>query len=268
MPSDVSGTTPLPPVLQAYLDQTMQVAGHPMEDSPVPDTEIRATASAARIPRMGILGGTFDPIHIGHLLLAQEAASCMQLDRVYFVPAGQPPHKPGQPIVPIPHRLAMVEMATGDNALFAVSRLDADEQAPSYTVDLIKRMRARLQIPVQIYFLMGMDSLQDLATWHQPDWLIDHCHLVALSRPAVQVNWSALERRFANIRCRVTVLDMPGLDVSGMNVRERLRSRHPIRYLVPPAVIHYIQTHGLYAPPRTAKQEPGYPPLPTNCGTC
>ncbi len=245
MPSDNPGPSALPSLLQVYLDRYLQVPGSPGADSGVPDNQVLAAAAACQ-PRLGIFGGTFDPIHIGHLLLAQEAASYMHLNRVYFVPAGQPPHKPGQPITPIRHRLAMSTIATRDNDLFAVSQLDADDQVPSYTADLLRRLQASLQIPVQIYFLMGMDSLRDLATWHQPEWLVDNCNLVALSRPTIRMDWSALEHRFPNIRHRVQVLDMPGLDVSGMNVRERLRTQHPIRYLVPPDVIRYIRQHRLY----------------------
>ncbi len=246
-PSNAQYPAPLPLILQSHLDLAMQTYEADMANSYEATLDIQVPETFDCIPRLGVFGGTFDPIHIGHLLLAQEAAAHMKLNRVYFVPAGQPPHKPGQPITPIQHRLAMAEIATRDNSLFAVSRLDASDEKPSYTVDLIKRINQPLKVEVQVFFLMGMDSLQDLATWHQPDWLLDNCNLVALNRPSVRVDWSTLEMRFPNIQNRVTVLDMPGLDVSGMNVRERLRLHHPIRYLVPAEVSHYIQQHGLYA---------------------
>ncbi len=246
MLSDDRGPARLSSHVQVYLDQVMQVSCRTSTARPALSPAALAAIADLEPPRIGVFGGTFDPIHIGHLLLAQEAAMHMALDRVYFVPAGQPPHKPDQPITSIRHRLAMADIATQDNTRFAVSRLDANDQVPSYTVELIRRIHAPLQLSVQTYFLMGMDSLQDLVSWYQPDWLVDHCNLVALSRPTVQVDWSVLEQRFPHIQQRVTVLDMPGLDVSGMNVRDRLRTRHPIRYLVPPAVIQYIQEHALY----------------------
>ena len=197
-------------------------------------------------PRLGVLGGTFDPIHIGHLLLAQEAAKIMQLDRVYFVPAGQPPHKPGQPITPTQHRITMARLATESNPLFGVSELDAAEDTPSFTVELMQRLQARLPLQTDIYFLMGLDSLQDLPTWHNPGWLLENCNLVAMYRPDVRIDWPELQKALPNIRERVKVLEMPGLDVSGLNVRARFMDGQPVRYLLTPEVITYIRKHHLY----------------------
>ena len=205
-------------------------------------------------PRLGVLGGTFDPIHIGHLLLAQEAAFRMRLDRVYFAPAGCPPHKSHQPVTPIQHRLAMTALAIRDNPRFAVSRLDIDEGRPSYSTALMQRLQSRLRVPADLFFLMGLDSLRDLPHWHEPAWLVQHGNLVVLHRPDVAIDWPALEKALPGIRRRVEVLAMPGLDVSGLNVRGRFLSRQPVRYLLCPAVIAYIKAHGLYADPRANRR--------------
>ncbi len=199
-----------------------------------------------RRPRLGVLGGTFDPIHIGHLLLAQEAANLMELDRVYFVPAGQPPHKPNQPIAAAHHRVTMARLATRSNPLFGVSELDAAEDSPSFTVKLMQGLQARLPRPVDIYFLMGLDSLHDLPTWHNPSWLLENCNLVALFRPEVEIDWQVLQDALPNVRERVQVLEMPGLDVSGLDVRARFLEGQPVQYLLTPEVIAYIRRHHLY----------------------
>lgn len=197
-------------------------------------------------PRLGVLGGTFDPIHIGHLLLAQEAADIMDLDRVYFVPAGCPPHKPDQPVTPVRHRVNMARLATRSNVLFGVSELDADESSPSFTVDLMQRLQSRLPLPADIYFLMGLDSLKDLPTWHNPAWLLEHCNMVALSRPDVRIDWDELSCQLPGARERIAVLEMPGLEVSGLDVRARIMEGKPVRYLLTPEVIEYIRRHRLY----------------------
>ncbi len=217
------------------LDRELEVHGAASPPQPLP-----------RPPRLGVLGGTFDPIHIGHLLLAQEAANIMRLDRVYFVPAGQPPHKPDQPVTAARHRVAMAQLATRSNPLFGVSELDAAEDAPSFTVELMQRLQSRLPPRTDVYFLMGLDSLHDLPTWHNPAWLLENCKLVALFRPDVQIDWSVLQQTLPNVRERVRILEMPGLEVSGLDVRARFMDGQPVRYLLTPEVIAYIRKHHLY----------------------
>lgn len=219
----------------ADLDLALSVCGAAIPPFPLPER-----------PRLGVLGGTFDPIHIGHLLLAQEAAKLMGLDRVYFVPAGQPPHKSDQPISTASHRVVMARLATSSNPLFGVSELDTDDESPSFTVELMQRLQARLPLRADIYFLMGLDSLHDLPTWHNPEWLLENCNLVAMYRPDVRIDWKALQDALPNVREKVKVLEMPGLDVSGLNVRARFMDGQPVRYLLTPEVIAYIRTHELY----------------------
>ncbi len=196
--------------------------------------------------RIGVLGGTFDPIHIGHLILAVEARHQLQLDRVYLAPAGDPPHKQNNPISRVHHRLAMCRLAVADDSGIDISLIDAERPGPHYTSDMLRLLRARVDTEAQLFFLMGLDSLRDLPTWHEPVWLVRNCRLVALQRHDVEIDWPALEAQIPGVRERVVILDMPEVDIASSALRERVRSGQPIRYQVPHAVEHYIREHGLY----------------------
>lgn len=196
--------------------------------------------------RIGVLGGTFDPIHIGHLILAVEARHQLQLDRVYLAPAGDPPHKQNNPISPVHHRLAMCRLAVADDSGIDISLIDAERPGPHYTSDMLRLLRARVDTEAQLFFLMGLDSLRDLPTWHEPVWLVRNSRLVALQRHDVEIDWPALEAQIPGVRERVVILDMPEVDIASSALRERVRSGKPIRYQVPHAVEHYIREHGLY----------------------
>ena len=196
--------------------------------------------------RIGILGGTFDPIHIGHLILAEEAWYQLRLDCVYLAPAGDPPHKQGRRMAPVEDRVRMAELATADVDYALVSRIDADRPGPHYTSDLVRLLQQQAGADADIYFLMGMDSLRDLPTWHEARWLVDHARLVALSRHDVELDWGALERALPGVRSRVTILDMPELEIASHVIQQRVRNGQPIRHMVPRAVEAYIKKHGLY----------------------
>ena len=196
--------------------------------------------------RIGVLGGTFDPIHIGHLILAVEARHQLQLDRVYLAPAGDPPHKQNNPISRVHHRLAMCRLAVADDSGIDISLIDAERPGPHYTSDMLRLLRARVDTEAQLFFLMGLDSLRNLPTWHEPVWLVRNCRLVALQRHDVEIDWPALEAQIPGVRERVVILDMPEVDIASSALRERVRSGQPIRYQVPHAVEHYIREHGLY----------------------
>ena len=202
--------------------------------------------SAGERTRIGIFGGTFDPIHIGHLILAEEAWAQLRLQRVYLAPAGDPPHKRSKPLTPVEHRVKMAELATVDNEHIRVSRIDADRPGPHYTVDMVRLLNAQIDGNTDIYFLMGMDSLRDLPTWHQAEWLVANCRLVALSRHDVELNWARLESALPGIKERVIILDMPELEIASHTLQERVRTGRPIRYQVPRAVEEYIWQHQLY----------------------
>jgi nicotinate-nucleotide adenylyltransferase len=195
---------------------------------------------------MGILGGTFDPIHVGHLILAEEACTRLELSQIVFVPAGQPPHKRDQAIADPAHRLAMVHLAIADNPHFSVSRVDVDRCGPSYTVDTIRLFRDAWGADAEIYFLIGSDSLAELPTWHQPERLMRMCHVVAMGRPGHRVDLGALERLLPGAAALIQVVDIPALDISSTDIRRRVHEGRSIRYLVPQAVVCYIEEHGLY----------------------
>lgn len=197
-------------------------------------------------PRIGILGGTFDPIHIGHLILAEEAWFQLRLDCVYLAPAGDPPHKQGRRMAAVEDRVRMAELATADVDYAFISRIDADRRGPHYTADLVRLLQQQVGPDTDLYFLMGMDSLRDLPTWHEARWLVDHARLVALSRHDVELDWETLEAALPGVRSRVTILDMPELEISSHVIQGRVRNGQPIRHMVPRAVEAYIKKHGLY----------------------
>jgi nicotinate-nucleotide adenylyltransferase len=196
--------------------------------------------------RIGIFGGTFDPIHIGHLILAEEAWFQLKLDRVYLVPAGDPPHKREQRLAPVEHRIRMAQLATRDSDYIRVSRVDADRPGPHFTADMVRMVRQRVDAQVELYFLMGMDSLRDLPNWHEARWLVDNCHLVALSRHDVVIDWPYLNQALPGIQERVIILDMPELEIASNTIRQRFRMGQPVRYQVPRLVEEYMREHNLY----------------------
>lgn len=197
--------------------------------------------------RVGVLGGTFDPIHLGHLILAEEARDQLDLEVVYFVPAGDPPHKQGRRLAPVEDRLRMIALAIADNERFRASRVDADRPGPHYTLDMVHVFQAQLPPGGELYFLMGYDSLAELPTWHRAAELVAACRLVALTRYNVSLDWDYLEARLPGVRERVTLLDMPELEIASHQIQARVRTGRTIRYLVPDPVCRYIADHGLYA---------------------
>ncbi len=196
--------------------------------------------------RIGIFGGTFDPIHLGHLILAEEARAQLQLDAVYFVPVGDPPHKQDRQITAVEHRIRMVELAIAEDACFGISRVDADRPGPHYAVDMLRLLQEALGVQAELYFLMGLDSLRDLPLWHDPQGLVARCKLVALSRHAVTLDWARLEATLPGLRQRVISLDMPEIEISSSDLRLRLQAGRTIHHQVPGAVEAYIYKYGLY----------------------
>jgi nicotinate-nucleotide adenylyltransferase len=196
--------------------------------------------------RLGILGGTFDPIHIGHLILAEEARYLLELDRVLLAPAADPPHKRQHGKSPAEQRVQMVALAIADNPHLALSRVDVDRPGPHYTLDMVRLLHEQYGPGADLYFLMGLDSLADLPTWRQPLELMQACRLVAFSRPGADFDWYALEEALPGVRQRVILLPMPQLEISGSDLRARAREGRPLRYLVLPQVEQYIEEHQLY----------------------
>jgi nicotinate-nucleotide adenylyltransferase len=208
-----------------------------------------AGGSRAARRRLGLFGGTFDPPHYGHLAAAQETADLLRLERVLFLPAGWPPHKRGEPISPLEVRLRMVELAIADNPTFGLSLADAERPGPSYTVDLLARFRAELGPGLDLFFIVGMDSLWDLTTWKDPQRILAQCTLVAVTRPGYpSVELGRLDLALPGAAERIRLLETPGVAISSTDLRERIAAGRPIRYLVPDCVRELIETCGLYRP--------------------
>jgi nicotinate-nucleotide adenylyltransferase len=197
--------------------------------------------------RFGVLGGTFDPIHYGHLFAAEATRAYLKLDIVLFVPAGMPPHKIGNKISPPEHRLALVRLAIADNPRFALSTVDLERPGPHYTVDTLTILRREQGLPADdCYFIIGCDSLLDLPTWHEPLRLIQLCRLAVTQRPGYSVQMAELEKALPGIARRVDFVPMPLLDIASHELQERVRAGLPIKYLLPEQVERYICEHGLY----------------------
>ena len=198
------------------------------------------------IQRLGILGGTFDPVHHGHLLAASEAHHQLSLDLVLFVPTGAPPHKREQPISAAEHRLRMLDLATADCAYFAVSRIDVDRPGPCYTVDTLELLRVEWGPDPTFFFIEGADSLADLLTWYRPRRILELCRLAVVERPGTEIDLDRLAQRLPGLQARLHWIQMPLLEISSRDLRKRVRTGQPISYLVPRAVEAYIMEHGLY----------------------
>lgn len=195
--------------------------------------------------RLGILGGTFDPPHIAHLVMADQARGQLSLLRVLFVPAGQPPHKLDRTVSSVEHRVAMTQLAIAGETDFELSRVDVNRPGPHYTADTLALLRAAYP-EAELYLLIGSDSLRDLATWHDPARVVAQARLAVMRRPGVEPDWQSLESSLPGIAERVDWLDAPWLDISSTDIQRRVRERLSIRYLVAEAVARYIHEHGMY----------------------
>jgi len=196
---------------------------------------------------IGVFGGTFDPIHIGHLLIAEEARLRLGLSQVIFVPAGEPWLKEHRIISSGEHRLEMIRLAIASNPFFRASTVDLERPGPSYTVDTLTDLRRELGEEANFYFILGLDALVEFSTWREPERIVQVCHLVAARRPeARDLDLESLERSVPGISHRVIILDNPLFDISSSEIRERVAKGLPITDLVPDAVARYIRERGLY----------------------
>jgi nicotinate-nucleotide adenylyltransferase len=194
--------------------------------------------------RLGVLGGTFDPVHVGHLLLAEEAREQLGLERVLFVPAGQPWRKAGKRISKAADRLAMLRLAAEDNPAFEVSDLEVSRLGPSYTGETLASIRAEHK-DAEIFFIMGEDALADLPNWRDPDRIVELAMLAVARRPSDSPEDRDLEL-MAIAPGREVWLSMPRIDISSSEIRERVQKGRSIRYRVPDAVEAYMREHKLY----------------------
>ncbi|MEJ2709320.1 MAG: nicotinate-nucleotide adenylyltransferase [Anaerolineales bacterium] len=203
-------------------------------------------ASQSSTMRLGIFGGTFDPLHVGHLILAGEALDQLALDKLHWLLTPDPPHKPDREITPIPARVAMLQAAIEENAKFELSRLDIDRPPPHYAVDSLHLYRQRFP-QAELIYLMGGDSLGDLPTWHEPRQFIEACDgLGVMRRPGDQVDLSGLEKELPGISEKVSFVDAPLLEISSSIIRERVAAGRHYRYYLPAAVCEIIEHRGLY----------------------
>ncbi|MFN8593994.1 MAG: nicotinate-nucleotide adenylyltransferase [Thermomicrobiales bacterium] len=195
--------------------------------------------------RIGVFGGTFDPVHNGHLAIAEAIRNHLDLDTVLWVPAGRPPHKEGQIISDDEDRLAMLELALAETGGNVISRADLDRGGPSYTADLLEILN-RENAPSSLIFIMGEDSLRDLPNWHDPERILRQAELAVAARPNVDTDLDALEQRLPALRGRVHLIEAPEVPISSSDIRSRVQERQSISSLVPPSVAKYIADHGLY----------------------
>lgn len=205
--------------------------------------------------RVGLFGGTFDPPHVGHLILASEAKSQLELTRVLWTVTPDPPHKQDQKITPLEHRLAMVKLAIDDDPSFELSDVELTRPGPHYTIDTIKLL-ATQNPGVEIVPILGGDSLNDLPTWHQPKEILYAAHWVGvMRRPGEEMNLQELERELPGITSKVHYVDAPLLEIASREIRSRAATGKPFRYYLPESVYEYIEQYHLYQRSETVDEK-------------
>jgi len=192
-----------------------------------------------RPARTGVFGGTFDPVHVGHLIMAEEVQTRLGLQRVIFMPASRPAHKRSRGLTDVEHRVAMLRLAIQGNESFAVSRLEADGAGISFTARTLEALAAKK--PGELYFIMGQDSLEEFHTWRDPEKITRLARLVVV--PRGDHDLASLD---PSLRRRVVFLRPPRIGVSSTEIRRRIRRGLPVRYWIPDAVLRYVTRHGLY----------------------
>ena len=208
-------------------------------------------ADERRTYRLGIMGGTFDPIHNGHLVAAEQAFDDLGLDLVVFMPAGRPAFKQGKRVTSGEERYAMTLLATADNPHFVASRFEVDREGVTYTADTLRLLRELYPPNVEFYFITGADAINEIVTWHHADDIARLAHLVAATRPGYDLDraWDAIER--SGVHFDVTWLSVPALAISSSDLRERVGAGQSLRYLTPDPVTGYVHKHGLYGAARS-----------------
>ncbi|MEO7586497.1 MAG: nicotinate-nucleotide adenylyltransferase [Arachnia sp.] len=206
-----------------------------------------ARTTSGRRYRLGVMGGTFDPIHHGHLVAGSEVAAQFDLDEVVFVPTGMPWQKRDREVSMPEDRYLMTVIATASNPRFSVSRVDIDRDGDTYTVDTLKDLHAERGPEVDLFFITGADAVRQILTWYGADELFDLAHFVGVTRPGVPMTADDLKHLPAD---RVTLIEIPALAISSTDCRQRVRESAPIWYLVPDGIVQYIAKRGLYPNPK------------------
>ena len=198
--------------------------------------------------RLGVMGGTFDPIHHGHLVAASEVAATFGLDQVLFVPTGHPWQKEGKQVSPAEERYLMTVVATASNPRFSVSRVDIDRPGPTYTRDTLRDLSERYP-DAELFFITGADALGQILSWKGVEELWELAHFIGVSRPGHELSATGLPQD------KVTLTEIPAMAISSTDCRERVADGLPVWYLVPDGVVQYINKHGLYTPQATESGE-------------
>ncbi len=196
--------------------------------------------------KIGIFGGTFDPIHMGHMIVAETIMDEFGLDQVVFIPAAVPPHKLGRQISPARDRYMMTMLATCSNPRFQVSDMEMHRQGPSYSRDTLAQLIEKHGADAEFYFVVGADSVVSLHTWNRIDELLGMCHFIGASRPGCMPDMSKIQERFGPLAEKIHCLETPELEISSTEIRKRVRQGKTIRYIVPEAVEQYIYKEKLY----------------------
>lgn len=196
------------------------------------------------------MGGTFDPIHYGHLIIAEESRREFCLDKVVFVPAGRPPHKKEYTVTDAEHRYALTVLATASHRDFVCSRIEIERQQPSYSIDTIREIKESYAPGTKIYFITGADAIAEILTWHQHEKLKSMCKFIAATRPGYNLR-ELKDRLPPEYMDQIVLLETPGVHVSSTELRERVAAGNPIKYMVPETVEIYIEKHGLYRTEKT-----------------
>ena len=198
------------------------------------------------------MGGTFNPIHHGHLVTAAEALNQFSLEKVIFIPSGDPPHKDYREEEIAEHRYLMTVIATSSNSKFFVSRIEIDRKGKSYTIDTLKELKKTYGMDTEFYFITGADAILEILTWKKTEEIISLCYMIAATRPGYNLlKLEELKKDLSgmtgnNVDSKILVMEVPALAISSTDIRERIKSGRPIDYLVPEGVSNYIFKHGLY----------------------
>lgn len=212
------------------------------------ESSVMTNTGGGTLKRVAVLGGTFDPIHHGHLAAAEQVADRYGLDRVLFMPNRVPPHKLEHEISSPEDRYLMAVLATNSNPRFAVSRLELDREGPSYTLDTLRSLRAQLGPDCALHFIIGADAVLEIATWHAAEAVLREGRFIAVHRPGYDLERLSSVIGLAGM-AHIEPLALPELDISSTGLRERVAAGHSIRYLTPEPVVDYVSRRGLYRTP-------------------
>ncbi len=209
----------------------------------------KETLHLQKASRVGIMGGTFDPIHQGHLVTAEAARSKFKLDKVVFVPSGRPPHKRGQTIVGGENRYLMTVIATSTNPYFEVSRTEIDRQGESYAIDTVRYFKSIMNYDSELFFITGADAILEIVTWKDVEELLESCKFIAATRPGFDLDKlrERLSSKLSEVHLRKIVdINVPAMAISSTDIRDRVKKGYPIKYLLPEAVENFIEKNELY----------------------